>query len=76
MSEHPSTHEQRLFHVMLAMSGHDPADFHWRSNQQGEVEVQGPNGTASYRREHWLSPFARDLYRGYFKAAGSEPTRH
>jgi hypothetical protein len=76
MNNFLADHEQRLFRVMLTMSGHNPVDFKCRNDPEGQVVVQGPGRTACYEREHWLSPFARDLYRGFFSSSATRRPQH
>lgn len=76
MSHYIAEHEQRLFRVMLTMSGHSVSDFRCQNSPDGRVIVQGPTSTALYEGEHWLSPFARDLYAGVFKPSKADKASH
>jgi hypothetical protein len=59
---------ERISRALIAISERDPAVFEI-TECDGAVHVFGPHSRKSYTGLHWISPFSRDLYSGYFDPA-------
>lgn len=62
--------EVQVFRNLLAASGRDPAAFAVEIRSDGRVHVTGPQASACYAADNWITRFSRHLDRGYFDPAG------